>query len=135
RHAVPAALVLVCALAVPDAYRDVKPHWREVAARIDSHHRSGEMFVCYGLPSTAWFARALALGLSHYVDGAPGAPLLLLDGPADRAMLERLQTAAGAWVLVQAGGPGPSILLPGSRALEASTEHQGIGTLHHVKLD
>jgi hypothetical protein len=120
-HVLPAALLVICALLLPEYYDQPKENWRAVGQLLTAESRPTEPII-FAAPEE-WNATALCLCLSRYFPG-PSRPILAIDHPAS-ASLARELPAGRAWLLI-AATRGQEFTraeleswIPGSRVLES----------------
>jgi len=120
-HVLPAALLLICALLLPQYYDEPKESWRAVGQMFTAEARPAEPLI-FAAPEE-WNATALCLCLSRYFHG-PSRPILVIDHPASAALARELP-AGRAWLLI-AATPGQEFTsadfeswIPGSRVIES----------------
>jgi 4-amino-4-deoxy-L-arabinose transferase-like glycosyltransferase len=94
RHALPGAAALVCLLALPGVYREVKMPWRDIGGTLQLAARPGEVLILASGEDRAAFRHAL-LHYSH----SPARPLLLLGDRLYARARRRLEVAGTAWLV------------------------------------
>jgi hypothetical protein len=126
RHAVPAALALVCALGVSDAYQSplTDPHVmvNEIGPKIGPR----DLVIFVGTGNISWTAGIQYLALSRYLHPIP-CPVAILDKPADGQVLARARKGRVVFIFTD-GQPGAPFV-PGSKVLEGRRYVDGVGTV------
>ena len=103
RHAIPAAGLLGCFMAIPSAYAlplGAKGDWRSVGRDVASHVRPGDVLViAAGATDFLTTPREVFGYVSYYAAKPFPCPAVLLDSPASPSMDERLKKADRVWVI------------------------------------
>ena len=110
RYAVPAMLVLNCAISLPAAYLPRKADWRGFGGFLGTHAAAGDAFVFADSSEPRYRPLFYYLGTSHYA-GALNGPVYVLDRPADAELIQGLRQQSRVWLISDAGDP--AVMLPG----------------------
>jgi hypothetical protein len=119
QHSLPAAAVLGCLVALPQAYLVWKPDYREIARFIDARYRKGDAVVFSTSYDSTLFGSAIFMGVSHYAHSYPW-PFMILRGDPTAEQIETLHSRPGVW-LVSPGALGPNDLAPGGRITDSKS--------------
>jgi hypothetical protein len=133
-HAMGAAIVLCCLIALPDAYqRPLKPHWRQFAARFDQFASPQDVLVVpFESRKQNWEDALMLVGLQRY-SVHPDRPVLVLSEPLTPQVLAQLRAAPGAWFLTTAQHSPVDWYVPGAGG-ESSMWAPGAGSLMKLTL-
>jgi uncharacterized membrane protein len=118
-HSLPAAAVLGCVVALPQAYLVWKPDYREIAQFIDARYRPGDAVVFSTSYDSTLFGSAMFMGVSHYARTYPW-PFMILRGEPTPEQVQTLRSSPGVW-LVSPGALGPNSLAPGGRITDSKS--------------
>jgi uncharacterized membrane protein len=96
-HAIPAALALLCAATVPNAYSNAAGNPPPITAQLKEKIDSNDLLVFVGSGNTPWAGGANYLEISRYLKPIP-CPIMVLHEPASGAALSRAREARNVFV-------------------------------------
>lgn len=107
RHALPAALVLLCAIEFARSISRLPPFdWRPLATFLDESSRAGEPIVFTRDGQPDWYVGHQVMAYRHASRLPPEArEILILQAPAPPAVLARLRHWPRSWVFHMTGRP------------------------------
>jgi hypothetical protein len=82
RHAVPAALAIACAVALPNAYKSPVTDPRTIADQLRPMLDHDDLLIFVGTGDSQWWANGQCLLFSRYLKPIP-CPVVILHSPAD----------------------------------------------------
>lgn len=115
-----------CALALPRAYNNVNVEYRGLSAFLDSKIDQNDAVIFYCSDREDWFPSVLYLNTSYYSRTYPW-PFMMINRPADAALLEQLRKFKGVWLVSGTASVTGDTLFPGATII-ARQSFRGIGT-------
>ena len=98
-------------IALPNAYFPRKANWRSFGQYLGAQVQPGDAVVFGAKTNPAYLPGFYLLCSSPYA-GPPKGPMVLLDRPADAALMRQLSTYPRVWLVSDQHDPSP--LLPGA---------------------
>ncbi len=129
----PAAVVLGCLGALPRAWDGDKPLWREYVQAATRDLQRGDVIVLLREPGREWAGALVYMALSRYMPPI-NCSAIVLDGPASRETIDRLQRHRRIVVISEAANPPIDRYLPGLPAATATSWIPYAGSYAHIRM-